>query len=168
MPTPTPETITIYYESNPSEILGVFPVYQPRTVLFPWGYGTLGFGIPAALGAKVAMPDRPVISIVGDGGFLYTGMELATAMKYKLGVPILVFNDNAFGIIKKQQRDQYCGRFIAVDLHNPDFVQLAQTYGARGVLAQDAAQLGAALSEALAIEAPTVIEVPVEMMQRKY
>ena len=143
-----------------ADVLGMFPVYQPRTVLFPWGYGTLGFGVPAALGAKVAMPDRPVISIVGDGGFLYTGMELATAMKYKLGVPILVFNDNAFAIIKKQQRDQYGGRFIAVDLHNPDFVQLAHAFGAHGERVTTPEMLGEALGRALTVDIPTVIEIP--------
>lgn len=143
-----------------ADVLAMFPAYSPRTILFPWGYGTLGFGIPAALGAKVALPERPVISIVGDGAFLYTGMELATAMKYSLNVPILVFNNNAYGMIKQQQRDQYDEKFIAVDLHNPDFVQLAHAFGAYGEHVTTPEALGAAVTRALAADQPTVIEIP--------
>jgi acetolactate synthase-1/2/3 large subunit len=128
--------------------------------MFPWGYGTLGFGIPAALGAKVALPEHPIISIVGDGAFLYTGMELATAVKYGLNVPILVFNNNAYGMIKQQQRDQYDEKFIAVDLHNPDFVQLAQAFDAYGERVTTPEGLGAAVTRALAVDKPTLIEIP--------
>lgn len=143
-----------------ADVLGLFPAYSPRTIMFPWGYGTLGFGIPAALGAKVALPERPVISIVGDGAFLYTGMELATAMKYGLNVPILVFNNHAYGMIKQQQRDQYDEQFIAVDLHSPDFVQLAQAFSAYGEHATTPEALAAAVTRALAADKPTVIEIP--------
>ena len=101
-------------------------------MLFPWGFGTLGFAVPEALGAKAALPDQPVIAITGDGAFLFTGMELATAVQYGLNIPILVPNNDAYGMIKVQQRDQYDEQFMAVDLHNPDFVALAHAFGAYG------------------------------------
>src|SRR5581483_8621496 len=115
-----------------ADMLATFPLYEPRTMLFPWGYGTLGFGIPETLGAKLACPERPVVSIVGDGAFLFTGMELATAIQYRLNVPILLPNNNAYGMIKKQQGDMYDEQYIGVDLVNPDFVQLAHSFGAYG------------------------------------
>ncbi len=143
-----------------ADMLGIFPTYQPRTVLFPWGYGTLGFGIPGAIGAKIAQPKRPVISITGDGAFLYTGMELATAVKYKLNIPFLVPNNNAYGMIKMQQAEQFDERFIAVDLSNPDFVELARAFGAYGTHVTNPEGLGKAVTEALAADKPTVIEFP--------
>ena len=104
-----------------ADILSMFPLYAPRTMLFPWGYGTLGFALPAALGTKAALPERPVIAIAGDGAFLFTGAELATAVQYGLNIPILVFDNHAYGMIKVQQRDQYDGQFAAVDLAQPRF-----------------------------------------------
>ena len=143
-----------------ADMLGIFPIYEPRTMLFPWGYGTLGFGIPEALGAKAALPERPVIAIAGDGAFLFTGMELATAVKYNLNVPILVPNNDAYGMIKVQQRDQYDEQFIAVDLQNPDFVQLAQAFGAYGERVTTPEALGQSIKTALNADKPTVIEIP--------
>ena len=101
-----------------------------------------------------------MISIVGDGAFLYTGMELATAMKYGLKVPILVFNNDAYGMIKRQQRDQYDGKLIAVDLHNPDFVQFAHAFGAHGERVTSPEALGDAVIRALTGDRPAVIEIP--------
>ncbi|GAB4538953.1 MAG: biosynthetic-type acetolactate synthase large subunit [Anaerolineae bacterium] len=143
-----------------ADMLGIFPIYEPRTMLFPWGYGTLGFSIPEALGAKVALPERPVIAIAGDGAFLFTGMELATAIKYNLNIPILVVNNNAYGMIKVQQRDQYDGQYIAVDLDNPDFVRLAHAFGVYGERVASPEALSAALGKALVADRPTVIEIP--------
>jgi len=143
-----------------ADMLGIFPIYEPRTMLFPWGYGTLGFSIPEALGAKVALPDRPVVAIAGDGAFLFTGTELATAIKYKLNIPILVVNNDAYGMIKMQQRDQYDEQFVAVDLDNPDFVQLAHAFGAYGERVTTPERLGQALTKALEADKPTVIEIP--------
>ncbi|HZQ07337.1 MAG TPA: thiamine pyrophosphate-binding protein [Anaerolineae bacterium] len=141
-----------------ADMLATFPLYEPRTMLFPWGYGTLGFGIPETLGAKLACPERPVVSIVGDGAFLFTGMELATAIQYRLNVPILLPNNNAYGMIKKQQGDMYDEQYIGVDLVNPDFVQLAHSFGAYGERVNTPDQLSAALARALAADKPTVIE----------
>jgi len=143
-----------------ADMLGIFPIYEPRTMLFPWGYGTLGFSIPEAIGAKAALPERPVIAIAGDGAFLFTGMELATAVQYGLNIPILVPNNNAYGMIKVQQRDQYDEQFMAVDLHNPDFVRLAGAFGAYGDRVTTPEALGRAVKQALAADKPTVIEIP--------
>lgn len=143
-----------------ADMLGAFPIYEPRTMLFPWGFGTLGFAIPEALGAKLGQPDKPVIAICGDGAFLFTGAELATAVQYGLNIPILVPNNNAYGMIKVQQRDQYDGQFMAVDLHNPDFVALAKAFGAYGVKATTPEQMKGAIETALTADKPTVIEIP--------
>ncbi len=143
-----------------ADMLGFFPIYEPRTMLFPWGFGTLGFAVPEAIGAKFAKPDHPVVAICGDGAFLFTGTELATAVQYKLNIPIIVPNNNAYGMIKVQQRDQFDEQFMAVDLQNPDFVKLAQAFGAYGELATTPEQLGDALARALQADKPTVIEIP--------
>ncbi len=143
-----------------ADMLGIFPIYEPRTMLFPWGYGTLGFGVPEAIGAKAAWPERPVIAIAGDGAFLFTGMELATAVQYGMNIPILVPNNNAYGMIKVQQRDQYDEQFMAVDLHNPDFVQLAHAFGAYGERVVTPEALGTVVKQALSADKPTVIEIP--------
>ena len=151
-----------YYSRN------YYPVYAPGAYLTSSSHITLGCAYPLALGAKVAQPNRAVVALSGDGGFLYNSQELATAVQYGINAVVIVFNDHAYGNVLRAQIEQFDGRVLGTRLHNPDFVQLARTYGARGVLAQDAAQLGAALSEALAIEAPTLIEVPVGRMERQY
>ncbi len=143
-----------------ADMLSAFPIYEPRTMMFPWGYGTLGFAIPEALGAKIALPDRDVIAIAGDGAFLFTGAELATAVQYGLNVPIIVPNNNAYGMIKVQQRDQFDEQFMAVDLVNPDFVNLAKAFGAHGLLVQSPEQMADAIVQAFAAHKPTVIEIP--------
>ncbi len=143
-----------------ADMLGAFPIYEPRTMLFPWGFGTLGFAIPEAIGAKFAKPDRPVVAICGDGAFLFTGTELATTVQYGLNIPIIVPNNNAYGMIKVQQRDQFDEQFMAVDLHNPNFVKLAQAFGAYGELVTTPEQFGNTLARALEADKPTVIEIP--------
>jgi len=143
-----------------ADMLGVFPIYEPRTMLFPWGFGTLGFAIPEAIGAKFAKPDKPVVAICGDGAFLFTGMELATAVQYGLNIPIIIPNNDAYGMIKVQQRDQYDEQFMSVDLHNPDFVALAEAFGAYGEKVTTPEEFKAALSSALQADKPTIIEIP--------
>ena len=136
------------------------PVYEPRTFLFPLGFGTLGFGLPAALGAQAAFPDRRVICLCGDGGFLFTGQELACAVQHELNVVTIVVNDHTFGAIRRQQERNYGGRVFAADLVNPDFPRLAQAYGATGLRVETAGQLPAALDTAFASGRPALIEVP--------
>lgn len=142
-----------------ADMLGSFPVPAARQVLFPWGMGTLGFGVPSAIGAKIGVGDRPVLSIVGDGAFQFTGGELGTAVQEGLAVPFIVANNNAYGMIKMQQLGKY-GQDVAVDLHAPDFTRLAEAYGARGVRVERPEELADALKVAFAADRPTVIEIP--------
>jgi acetolactate synthase-1/2/3 large subunit len=107
--------------------------YQPRTLLHPGTYGTLGYSLPAAIGAKLACPNQPVVSISGDGGFLFTMQELATARAENLDLIALVFNDNAFGAIRTYQDRMFRGRHIGCELVNPDFVKLGEAFGAKSV-----------------------------------
>jgi thiamine pyrophosphate-dependent acetolactate synthase large subunit-like protein len=141
-----------------------FPVLLPRTFLYPVGSATLGYGVPAAIGAKIARPDRPVICVVGDGGFMYSVNELATAVKYRLPVVFLVMNDDRYGAIKWLQQTLFDGRWGEADLANPDFPALARAFGARGERVGGVASLGAAIKTALAADGPTVLELrmPIE------
>jgi thiamine pyrophosphate-dependent acetolactate synthase large subunit-like protein len=136
------------------------PVYESRTFLFPLGFGTLGFGLPAALGAQTAFPDRRVICLCGDGGFLFTGQELATAVQHDLNVVTVVVNDHAFGAIRRAQEQHYGGRVFAAELVNPDFVRLAEAFGAFGLRIGSIDQLPTALDAAFASGRPALIELP--------
>ena len=136
-----------------------FPVLAPRTFLYPVGSATLGYGVPAAIGAKIARPERPVICVVGDGGFMYSVNELATAVKYRLPIVFLVMNDDRFGAIKWLQETLFEGRWGEAELTNPDFPALARAFGAHGERVAGVAALGAAISRALAADGPTVLEL---------
>jgi acetolactate synthase-1/2/3 large subunit len=138
-----------------------YPVYEPRTFFFPSGYGTLGFSLPAAIGAKVAKPLTPVVCVCGDGGFQFTMAELATAVQYRLGIPIVIFNDSAYSAVKDAQAETRGRRFIAVDLINPDFVALAHAYGITGVRAKNPDELHQAIGDAFERDLPTIIDVPI-------
>jgi acetolactate synthase-1/2/3 large subunit len=136
-----------------------FPVLLPRTFLYPVGSATLGYAVPAAIGAKIARPDRPVIAVVGDGGFMYSVNELATAVKYRLPVVFLVMNDNRYGAIKWLQQTLFDGRWGEADLANPDFPVLARAFGARGERVDGVDSLDGAIKAALAADGPTVLEL---------
>ncbi len=140
------------------------PAYLPRTIITPGYQGTLGYAYPAALGAKVGNPDRRVLSISGDGGFMFNVQELSTAVAHNIAVVAIVFADGAFGNVKRIQKEGYGGRHIAVDLHNPDFTALAGCFGMLGLRAETPEQLRAALREAFAAGGPALIEVPVGEM----
>ena len=141
-----------------------YPVYQPRTYLGPTYQGTLGFGFPTAIGAKAANPDRAVVSITGDGGFGYGLQELSTARQYGIGLVTVVFNDSAYGNVRRDQRQKFGSRFIGTELHNPDFVALAASFGVAGERVSSPDGLGAAVDAAVAANEPCVIEVPVDEM----
>jgi acetolactate synthase-1/2/3 large subunit len=141
-----------------------FPVYEPRTFLTSGYQGTLGFEFPTALGAQVGCPDRKVVSIAGDGGFMYNVQELSTMAQQGINAVGIIFNDNAHGNVRRTQRLQFNGKIIGSDLHNPDFVRLAETFGVESVRAKDAGELRLALREALGANRPAIIEVPVEEM----
>jgi acetolactate synthase I/II/III large subunit len=142
-----------------------FPVYRPRTFLSPGYQDNLGWGFATALGAQHARPDVPVVSINGDGGFMFTANELATAMHHRIPLTTIVFNDGAFGNVRRIQEIQYGKRLIACDLADPDFVRFAESFGAAAERAKSPAALRAALRRAFRRrDTPTVIEVPVGPM----
>ena len=140
------------------------PVYGPRTYVTSGYQGTLGYGFPTALGAKVGNPDRKVVSINGDGGFMFNVQELATAVQHQIGVATIVFDDSAFGNVKRIQEESFGGRRIASDLKNPSFSKLAELFGMPGIRAEGADALEGALREAMAEKGPVLIEVPVGPM----
>jgi acetolactate synthase-1/2/3 large subunit len=133
--------------------------YQPRTLIHPGTYGTLGYSLPAAIGAKLACPKQPVVSISGDGGFLFTMQELATASALGLDLIALVFNDNAFGAIRKYQDRMFGGRHIGAALKNPDFVKLGEAFGAQTARVEPK-DLGGAVRRAHEAGGLWLIEIP--------
>ena len=138
-----------------------FPSYQPRTFISTGYQGTLGYGIATAIGVANARRDVPVVAISGDGGALFTICELATAVHHRIPLTIVIFNDHAFGNVRRLQIDNYDSRLIASDLSSPNFVSLASSFGAQGLLASTPDELRTALENALAHDGPSVIEVPV-------
>jgi len=144
-----------------SYIQFAMPIYRPRGLITAGLQGTLGYAFPTALGAQVACPDRQVVAIVGDGGFMFTMQELSTAVAHGINLITIVMNDNSFGNVRRFQKLNYGGRHIAVDLANPDFVKLADSFGIWARRANGADGLREALREAMTLKAPALIEVPV-------
>jgi acetolactate synthase-1/2/3 large subunit len=138
-----------------------FPAYKPRTFLSPGYQDNLGWGYATALGVQHARPDVPVISINGDGGFLYTSNEIATAMRHRIPLVAIVFADGAFGNVRRIQQERYGNRLIASDVTNPDFVKYAESFGAAAERARSPDELRGALKRAFARREPCLIEVPV-------
>ncbi len=137
-----------------------WPSHGPRRFFYPSNYITLGWAFPAAVGAAVALGGRPVVSLSGDGGFVMTAQELATAARYKLPVIALVHNDSTYGAIKNIQDRAHEGRHLDTDLNNPDFPRLAEAYGVHGQRSRDPDELFAAVREALDRDGPSLIEIP--------
>ena len=137
-----------------------FPAYGGRTYLTPHGYGTLGFSVPAAIGAKLGQPDREVIAVCGDGGYQFTMEELAVAVQHEVTLPIVIFNDSTYTAVKHGM--QKTGKYIGVDLVNPDYVKLADAYGIPGVRARDAGELATAIRDAQRRTGPTIIDTPID------
>ena len=138
-----------------------FPIYQPRTFITSGYQGTLGSGFPTALGAKVAHPDRPVVAITGDGGFMFGVQELATAAQFNVGVVTLVFNNNSYGNVRRDQRERFDGRVVASDLVNPDFVKLAESFGVGAARVTSPGEFRPALEKALTDGSPALIVIEV-------
>ena len=141
-----------------------FPVYAPRTYFSPGYQDALGWGYGTALGVKAARPDLPVLAISGDGGFLYQATELATAMHHNIAVVAVVFDNAAFGNVRLIQKERFGGRLIADSLTNPDFVKFAESFGAAAFRATTAPELERAVTDALALNRPALIHVPVGEM----
>jgi acetolactate synthase-1/2/3 large subunit len=140
---------------------GLYPVQEPRTWMFPQGFGTLGFALPAAIGAKIAKPDTAVACVVGDGGFQFTMQEIATAVQYNIGLPVIIFNDSAYSAVKDEQNRERDGRFIAVDLKNPDYVKLAAAYDIPGIRVTSPEILETEIRAAFKRSQPTILDVPI-------
>ena len=140
-----------------------FPVFEPRSYTFPRGFGTLGSALPTGIGAKVALPDRQVVVMAGDGGFQFTMEELGAAVHHRIPVTVVIFNDGTHTAVKAAQKRAYPGRYVAVDLVNPDYVKLAEAYGIEGVRAGSPQELVAALERAKSSEMPVIIDVPINL-----
>ena len=139
----------------------LYPVYKPRTFISPGYQDSLGWGYATALGVQHACPDKHVLLITGDGGFLFTATEMATAMHHRIPLVAVVFNDSAFGNVRRIQQERYGNRVIASDLTNPDFVRFAESFGAAAERARTPEDLRAALDRAFRRrDLPTLIEVP--------
>ena len=141
-----------------------FPVHSPRTFLSPGYQDTLGWGYGTALGAQAASPGRKVVLATGDGGFMFQSAELATAMRHNLPVVVVVFDDGAFGNVRRIQEQQYGNRLIACDLANPDFVKFAESFGMAAFHAGSPDELEASLRQAFALNTPALVRVPVGQM----
>ncbi|WP_323000255.1 thiamine pyrophosphate-dependent enzyme [Castellaniella sp.] len=142
-----------------------FPVYQPRTYVTAGHQGTLGYGFPTALGVKVGNPDKCVVSITGDGGFLFGLQDLITAAQYRINLVVVVFNNSAYGNVYRDQQRLFERRTIGSELSNPDFIKLAESFGIAGERVHAPAQLAQALERAFAADAPALIEVPIDKDQ---
>ena len=139
-----------------------FNALKPRTFISSGGLGTMGFGFPAAIGAKVACPDRPVVDIAGDGSFRMTEQELATTVTEDIPVIVIVLNNSVLGMVAQWQRMFFKGRYTAVKLGSvPDFVKLAEAYGAQGFRVGSVAEFSKAVKKALKSDVTTVIDVPI-------
>lgn len=132
---------------------------RPRTWFVPSGFGTLGFALPASIGARLARPDTPSVAIIGDAGVMFTIQDLMTAVQENVPAIVMVFNDEGYGVERRHQ-DHLYGRRSGVDVRPPEFVALANAFGARGIRVEDLSQVGETLASVLDADGPTLIEVP--------
>jgi acetolactate synthase-1/2/3 large subunit len=139
-----------------------YPVYEPRTYVTCGYQGTLGFGFPTAIGVKAALPHKAVVSITGDGGFFFGMPELASAVQHNIGLVTIVFNNNSFGNVRRDQQMQYNSNLIGADLANPDLMKLADAFGVDGYRVNTPDELKPALAKAIDNDRPALIEVVIE------
>lgn len=142
-------------------IARTYPAYEPNTVLISNGFAAMGFALPAAVSAKLVHPERKVVAVSGDGGFLMNCQELETARRLGLAIVNVIFRDGGYNLIQWKQQTHY-GRESGVTFGNPDFVELARAFGAKGYRVESARQLSPILAEALAQPGPSIIDVPVD------
>jgi len=132
---------------------------RPRTWFVPSGFGTLGFALPASIGARIARPDTPSVAVIGDAGIMFTIQDLMTAVQENVPAVVLVFNDEGYGVERRHQ-DHLYGRRSGVDVRPPDFVALAHAFGARGILVEDLSRVGETVASVLDADRPTLVEIP--------
>ena len=142
-------------------IARTYPAYEPNTVLISNGFAAMGFALPAAISAKLVHPERKVVAVSGDGGFLMNSQELETARRLGLAVVNVIFRDGGYNLIQWKQQT-HLGRELGVRFGNPDFVELARAFGAKGYRVESARQLAPILAEALAQPGPSIVDVPVD------
>jgi acetolactate synthase-1/2/3 large subunit len=142
---------------------------EPRRWINSGGLGTMGFGLPAAIGAKVAVPDREVVCLAGDGSLIMTCQELATAVRHDIPVKIFLMNNGYFGMVRQWQELFWDKRYSAVEMGpSPDWVKLADAFGATGMRVEDKAEVEGAMREALATEGPVLLDVRVSQDENCY
>ena len=139
-----------------------FPVYKPRQHISAGYQGTLGYGYATALGVMAGNMDKKVVQVSGDGGIMFNIQELCTAVQYQLPLVTIIFNDNRYTNVQRQQKEWFEGRVVCSDLHNPDFVKLAESFGAAGFKAHDPESLRGAIRQAFDQQGPSIIEVEVK------
>ncbi len=139
-----------------------FDIYEPRTYVTTGYQGTLGYGFPTAIGVKAAVPDKAVVSIIGDGGFMFGMPELASAAQHDIGLITIIFNNHSFGNVRRDQQLKYDSNLIGADLDNPDFVKLAESFGVAGYRVESPDELKPALTKAIDEDKPAIIEVLLE------
>jgi acetolactate synthase-1/2/3 large subunit len=142
-------------------IARAYPAYEPNTVLISNGFAAMGFALPAAISAKLVHPEKKVVAVSGDGGFLMNCQELETARRLGLAVVNVIFRDGGYNLIQWKQQTHF-GRESGVTFGNPDFVELARAFGAKGFRVDSARQLGPILAEAMAHDGPSIVDVPVD------
>jgi acetolactate synthase-1/2/3 large subunit/sulfoacetaldehyde acetyltransferase len=159
---PRQTIVTIDAGAAASHAYNQLDFYEPRTFITPGDLGCVGAGFPSALGAKLARPDRPVVCLCGDGGFLMTSQDLETAVRERIPVVTVVMTNNCWGSEKAYQKFFFNERYVGSDFSNPRFDEYARLFGAQGLRVEKAAELRPALEKALAASVPTVLEIPVD------
>jgi acetolactate synthase-1/2/3 large subunit len=139
----------------------MFRCEYPNTCIISNGFASMGIAVPGAIAAKLAFPDRQVVAVTGDAGFMMNSQEIETALRLKTAIVILIWNDSGYGLIEWKQMNQF-GRKSHVDFTNPDFVKYAESFGAKGYRVEKAGDLEAILETALADDTVSIIDCPVD------
>jgi acetolactate synthase-1/2/3 large subunit len=139
----------------------LFQTYEPNTVIISNGFAAMGIGLPGAIAAKLVLPERRVVALCGDGGFLMNCQELETAVRLRTNVTVVIWRDDGYGLIDWKQRNEF-GRPFGVEFGNPDFVRLAESFGIAGFRPASAGELAATLDRALGVDGPSLVEVPID------
>jgi acetolactate synthase-1/2/3 large subunit/sulfoacetaldehyde acetyltransferase len=159
---PRDTIVTIDAGAAASHAYNLLDFYEARTFITPGDLGCVGAGFPSALGAKLARPDRPVVCLCGDGGFLMTSQDLETAVREHIPVVTVVMTNNCWGSEKAYQKYFFNERYVGSDFSNPRFDEYARLFGAQGLRVETAGELRPALEKALSATVPTVLEIPVD------